>query len=86
MRISSCTAQVCIVGDGCWTQGITNCIGAIPGVLGVALVGVILDRTHSWTVSNNAKIFNIIMIELELVTSRSSPVMNFLLLHTTSKR
>ncbi|KAG0590414.1 hypothetical protein KC19_1G097700 [Ceratodon purpureus] len=31
--------------------GITNSIGAIPGVLGVALVGIILDRTQSWTLA-----------------------------------
>jgi len=31
--------------------GITNTIGAIPGVLGVALVGIILDRTQSWTLA-----------------------------------
>jgi len=31
--------------------GITNTVGAIPGVLGVALVGIILDRTQSWTLA-----------------------------------
>ncbi|XP_024374370.1 probable anion transporter 6, chloroplastic [Physcomitrium patens] len=31
--------------------GITNSIGAIPGVLGVALVGIILDRTQSWNLA-----------------------------------
>jgi len=28
--------------------GITSTVGALPGVLGVALVGIILDRTQSW--------------------------------------
>jgi len=31
--------------------GITNTVGAIPGVLGVALVGIIYDRTHSWNLA-----------------------------------
>ena len=28
--------------------GVTNTVASIPGVVGVALVGVILDQTHSW--------------------------------------
>ncbi|CAK9861199.1 unnamed protein product [Sphagnum jensenii] len=31
--------------------GITNTAGAIPGVLGVALVGIIFDQTHSWNLA-----------------------------------
>ncbi|KAE9609750.1 putative major facilitator superfamily [Lupinus albus] len=31
--------------------GITNTVGAIPGILGVALTGYLLDLTHSWSVS-----------------------------------
>lgn len=31
--------------------GITNTAGAIPGILGVYLTGVFLDRTHSWTMA-----------------------------------
>eukprot|EP00250_Pteridium_aquilinum_P017261 c23536_g1_i1 orf=57-2033(+) len=31
--------------------GITNTAGAIPGVLGVYLTGVIFDQTHSWTMA-----------------------------------
>lgn len=31
--------------------GITNTAGAIPGVLGVYLTGVLLDQTHSWTMA-----------------------------------
>ncbi|KAI5081087.1 hypothetical protein GOP47_0004270 [Adiantum capillus-veneris] len=31
--------------------GITNTAGAIPGVLGVYLTGVLLDHTHSWTMA-----------------------------------
>jgi hypothetical protein len=31
-------------------RGITNTAGAIPGVLGVALVGIIFNQTHSWNV------------------------------------
>jgi hypothetical protein len=31
-------------------QGLTCTAGAIPGALGVALVGIIFDRTHSWNV------------------------------------
>ena len=32
-------------------QGITNTVGAIPGIVGVALTGFLLDSTHSWSVS-----------------------------------
>lgn len=32
-------------------QGITNTVGAVPGIVGVALTGFLLDSTHSWTVS-----------------------------------
>ncbi|KAI6682330.1 hypothetical protein NL676_036211 [Syzygium grande] len=31
--------------------GITNTIGAIPGIVGVALTGYLLDLTHSWSMS-----------------------------------
>ncbi|KAI4344206.1 hypothetical protein L6164_011457 [Bauhinia variegata] len=31
--------------------GITNTVGAIPGIVGVALTGYVLDSTHSWTMS-----------------------------------
>ncbi|TKY54783.1 anion transporter 6 [Spatholobus suberectus] len=31
--------------------GITNTVGAIPGIVGVALTGYLLDSTHSWTIS-----------------------------------
>ncbi|KAJ3688788.1 hypothetical protein LUZ61_017952 [Rhynchospora tenuis] len=31
--------------------GITNTVGAIPGILGVALTGYLLDSTHSWSLS-----------------------------------
>lgn len=31
-------------------QGITSTVGAIPGVLGVALVGYLFDETKSWNV------------------------------------
>ncbi|BBN14491.1 hypothetical protein MPTK1_6g12180 [Marchantia polymorpha subsp. ruderalis] len=31
--------------------GITNTVGAIPGILGVALTGYILDQTNSWTLA-----------------------------------
>ncbi|KAI4335645.1 hypothetical protein L6164_014277 [Bauhinia variegata] len=31
--------------------GITNTVGAIPGIVGVALTGYNLDSTHSWTMS-----------------------------------
>ncbi|KAH7671909.1 MFS transporter ACS family solute carrier family 17 protein [Dioscorea alata] len=31
--------------------GITNTIGAVPGIIGVALTGYILDSTHSWSLS-----------------------------------
>lgn len=34
-----------------FTQGITNTIGAVPGIVGVALTGYLLDSTHSWSVS-----------------------------------
>jgi MFS transporter, ACS family, solute carrier family 17 (sodium-dependent inorganic phosphate cotransporter), other len=29
--------------------GITNTAGALPGILGVSAVGLLLDRTSSWT-------------------------------------
>ncbi|CAH8286234.1 unnamed protein product [Eruca vesicaria subsp. sativa] len=31
--------------------GITNTVGAVPGIVGVALTGFLLDSTHSWTLS-----------------------------------
>jgi MFS transporter, ACS family, solute carrier family 17 (sodium-dependent inorganic phosphate cotransporter), other len=31
--------------------GLTNTSGAIPGIIGVAVVGVLFDRTHSWSFS-----------------------------------
>ncbi|KAL1189121.1 putative anion transporter 6 [Cardamine amara subsp. amara] len=31
--------------------GITNTVGAVPGIIGVALTGFLLDSTHSWTMS-----------------------------------
>ncbi|KAF3335134.1 putative anion transporter 6 [Carex littledalei] len=31
--------------------GITNTVGAVPGILGVALTGYVLDSTHSWSLS-----------------------------------
>ncbi|KAK7388589.1 hypothetical protein VNO78_23410 [Psophocarpus tetragonolobus] len=31
--------------------GITNTVGAIPGIVGVALTGYLLDLTHSWSIS-----------------------------------
>ncbi|XP_011078539.1 probable anion transporter 6, chloroplastic [Sesamum indicum] len=31
--------------------GITNTVGAIPGIVGVALTGYLLDSTHSWAMS-----------------------------------
>ncbi|CAM8931819.1 unnamed protein product [Rhodiola kirilowii] len=32
-------------------QGITNTVGAVPGIVGVALTGFLLDATHSWSIS-----------------------------------
>ncbi|KAG5559487.1 hypothetical protein RHGRI_009127 [Rhododendron griersonianum] len=31
--------------------GITNTVGAVPGIVGVALTGYLLDSTHSWGIS-----------------------------------
>ncbi|OMO73174.1 Major facilitator superfamily [Corchorus capsularis] len=31
--------------------GITNTVGAVPGIVGVALTGFLLDSTHSWSIS-----------------------------------
>ncbi|KAF3453061.1 hypothetical protein FNV43_RR03494 [Rhamnella rubrinervis] len=31
--------------------GITNTVGAVPGIVGVALTGYLLDTTHSWSLS-----------------------------------
>ncbi|CAN0918173.1 Probable anion transporter 6, chloroplastic [Linum grandiflorum] len=31
--------------------GITNTVGAIPGIVGVVLTGYLLDATHSWSIS-----------------------------------
>lgn len=36
------------------SQGITNTVGAIPGIVGVALTGYLFDSTHSWSVSKVA--------------------------------
>nr|CAB3457839.1 unnamed protein product [Digitaria exilis] len=33
------------------TKGITNTVGAVPGIVGVALTGYLLDATHSWSIS-----------------------------------
>jgi hypothetical protein len=48
VRLETCCTL--IARDIGWMQGITNTAGAIPGVLGVALVGIIFDQTHSWNV------------------------------------
>ncbi|GJM99507.1 hypothetical protein PR202_ga16611 [Eleusine coracana subsp. coracana] len=32
-------------------SGITNTVGAVPGIVGVALTGYLLDSTHSWSIS-----------------------------------
>ncbi|KAB5514610.1 hypothetical protein DKX38_028516 [Salix brachista] len=31
--------------------GITNTVGAIPGIVGIPLTGYLLDTTHSWSIS-----------------------------------
>ncbi|TXG61913.1 hypothetical protein EZV62_013276 [Acer yangbiense] len=31
--------------------GITNTVGAVPGIVGVALTGYLFDSTHSWSIS-----------------------------------
>ncbi|CAA6670428.1 unnamed protein product [Spirodela intermedia] len=31
--------------------GITNTVGAVPGIVGVSLTGILLDSTHSWSVN-----------------------------------
>ncbi|CAL5086890.1 unnamed protein product [Urochloa decumbens] len=31
--------------------GITNTVGAVPGIVGVALTGYLIDSTHSWSIS-----------------------------------
>ncbi|RLN33750.1 putative anion transporter 5, chloroplastic isoform X1 [Panicum miliaceum] len=31
--------------------GITNTVGAVPGIVGVTLTGYLLDSTHSWSIS-----------------------------------
>ncbi|GMN47364.1 hypothetical protein TIFTF001_016543 [Ficus carica] len=31
--------------------GITNTVGAVPGIVGVALTGYLLDLTHSWSIA-----------------------------------
>jgi len=35
-------------------QGITNTVGAVPGIVGVALTGFLLDSTHSWSVRHQS--------------------------------
>jgi hypothetical protein len=48
MRLETCcTLRARDIG---WMQGITNMTSVIPRVLGVALVGMIFDQTHSWNV------------------------------------
>jgi ACS family sodium-dependent inorganic phosphate cotransporter len=49
VRLETCCTL--IARDIGWMQGITNTAGAIPGVLGVALVGIIFDQTHSWNLA-----------------------------------
>ncbi|KAJ1290759.1 hypothetical protein BS78_02G269400 [Paspalum vaginatum] len=31
--------------------GITNTVGAVPGIIGIALTGYLIDSTHSWSIS-----------------------------------
>lgn len=43
------------------TQGITNTVGAVPGIVGVALTGYLLDSTHSWSVSYHHPRFDFLL-------------------------
>lgn len=36
-------------------QGITNTVGAVPGIVGVALTGYIFDQTDSWKVRRGTR-------------------------------
>ncbi|KAL4301825.1 hypothetical protein GQ457_10G029950 [Hibiscus cannabinus] len=52
--VTSIAAQVAdnLIANGVeTTTGITNTVGAVPGIVGVALTGFLLDSTHSWGVS-----------------------------------
>ncbi|XP_043720466.1 probable anion transporter 6, chloroplastic isoform X2 [Telopea speciosissima] len=47
--------------------GITNTVGAVPGIVGVALTGYLLDSTHSWSISLFApSIFFYLTVDLKL--------------------
>ncbi|KAJ6992529.1 hypothetical protein NC653_015808 [Populus alba x Populus x berolinensis] len=58
--------------------GITNTVGAIPGIVGVALTGYLLDTTHSW--SGLKMKFSIDYITLHLFSNFFIRTINFLLL------
>lgn len=50
-------------------QGITNTIGAVPGIVGVALTGYLLDATHSWSVCHQSIFVGYIKFyEIDLIT------------------
>ncbi|XP_074584282.1 putative anion transporter 6, chloroplastic [Curcuma longa] len=58
--------------------GITNTVGAVPGIVGVALTGYLLDTTHSWSLSLFApSIFFYVTGTLVWLTFASSKPQNF---------
>ncbi|KAG6502280.1 hypothetical protein ZIOFF_042169 [Zingiber officinale] len=58
--------------------GITNTVGAVPGIVGVALTGYLLDTTHSWSLSLFApSIFFYLTGTLVWLTFASSKPQNF---------
>ncbi|XP_051113822.1 probable anion transporter 6, chloroplastic isoform X2 [Andrographis paniculata] len=58
--------------------GITNTIGAIPGIVGVALTGYLLDSTHSWGISLFApSVFFYLTGTVTWLTFASSKPQNF---------
>ncbi|URE23717.1 anion transporter 6, chloroplastic-like [Musa troglodytarum] len=58
--------------------GITNTVGAVPGIVGVALTGNLLDSTHSWSLSLFApSIFFYLTGTVVWLTFASSKPQNF---------
>ncbi|KAF9662832.1 hypothetical protein SADUNF_Sadunf18G0095200 [Salix dunnii] len=43
--------------------GITNTVGAIPGIVGIPLTGYLLDTTHSWSVNFIVRSINFLLLD-----------------------
>ncbi|XP_039024324.1 LOW QUALITY PROTEIN: probable anion transporter 6, chloroplastic [Hibiscus syriacus] len=73
-----CTHQDISPGYAIILLGITNTVGAVPGIVVVALTGFLLDSTHSWGVSLFApSIFFYLTGTIVWLTFASSKPQNF---------